>query len=347
MKPTYLNLLAALVLSLFIVSCESEIEFNGDDTASMMVLHSILTPDSVIKAHITKSKFFLRDDSSFDPVTDAEVNVYVNNVFAEKLTARGKGVYTGSYRPQPGDTVKITARNNSLGEVRSLTEISHPNPVISVDTSFINLNEFPLTGFSNIPGQFGEDTIGKIINKKINFTVNFNDPDVKNFYRLSVKTRLYFSTGEIRESMSWFQSDDLVFGSNDEGSLFDSNSNSYYHEFSDELFNGKKYGLKFNLTASETIYRPGKEPRKNGENDLYLPIKQEVIINLQSISKSYFLYLRSRAANNSYVEYFSEPVQIHNNIENGIGLVGSATNSRYTFNLPIRYRLDSYYYGSY
>jgi len=47
---------------------------------------------------------------------------------------------------------------------------------------------------------------------------------------------------------------------------------------------------------------------------------------LQSISKSYYLYLQTRASIKSNT-FFAEPVQVYNNVDGGIGILGSYTSN--------------------
>ena len=72
-----------------------------------MVINSILNPDSTVKVHITKSKFFLEKDGPFDPITNATVQLYANDKLIEALNSIGNGYYAGTYKPLQGDIIKI------------------------------------------------------------------------------------------------------------------------------------------------------------------------------------------------------------------------------------------------
>jgi hypothetical protein len=119
----------------------------------------------------------------------------------------------------------------------------------------------------------------------------------------------------------------MFFWNNNAGSL-DASTYSYNNEFSDELFNGKEYSLKFSFNSSTYIY---KDQTYNQTSKV--PIKQELNIELQSISESYFKYLRSQSASASTIEFFSEPVQIYSNVKGGIGILGSYSSSFYKIQL--------------
>lgn len=346
MKNVYIQLAITLLLTVFIVSCETEIKFNGKETAPSMVINSILNPDSTVKVHITKSKFFLDINGPFDPITNATVQLYANDKLIEALNSTGNGYYTGTYKPFPGDIIKIIARNNEFDNVYSSTEIPVTASITSVDTTSTTTKTSPLiySGSYNNEGYLNTDTVGTISEKKIKFTINIADrANYKNFYRLKVKHRSYYDNGTYSEHNTYFNSEDLVFGSTSETELFEEENTNYYHEFNDNLFNGKTYGLTFSISTFQYNYFPGKEPK----DDPWSPatIKQEILINIESISPAYYYYLNSRAKNNAYIEIFSEPVQIYNNIVNGIGILGAYNTSITVIRMPLSYTLYSGYGG--
>lgn len=343
MKNTYIQLAITLLLTVFIVSCETEIKFNGKETAPSMVINSILNPDSAIKVHITKSKFFLDLDGPFDPITNATVQLYANDKLIEALNSTGNGYYTGTYKPFPGDIIKIIARNNEFDNVHCSTEIPVTANITSVDTSATIIKTAPLVynrSYDDVAYMI-TDTVGTVTEKKIKFTVNIADrANYKNFYRLKVKHRSYYDNGTYSEHNTYFNSEDLVFGSTSETELFEEENTNYYHEFNDNLFDGKTYGLTFSISTFQYNYFPGKEPK----DDPWSPttIKQEILINIESISPAYYYYLNSRAKNNEYIEIFTEPVQIYNNIVNGIGILGAYNTSITIVRVPLSYTLYSY-----
>ncbi|MCX6308033.1 MAG: DUF4249 family protein, partial [Bacteroidia bacterium] len=62
--------------------------------------------------------------------------------------------------------------------------------------------------------------------------------------------------------------------------------------------------------------------------------ERSLTINLQTISKSYYLYLLSLKALDSSDPFMSEPVQIYTNIYDGFGVLGARTNHLRKFILP-------------
>lgn len=349
MKTFKIYFLIGLATLLF-ASCETEIKFNGDETASMMVVNSLFSPDSTIKVHISKSKFFLKDDSSFDNIINADVLLYVNDTLYEQLSHTGNGFYTGNYQPKPGDKVKLTAGNSEFATVNGITDIPNLVPVISIDTSTLASETQPIVNYSSYNGgPMQADTIGfnEMLEMKMN--LNFSDPaNQKNFYRVVIKLRQYYDDGKVSERKFYYNSDDMVFGSTSESSIIDEGSSqSQYKEFSDETLNGKNYTFKLGTSFNKTTYKDEYKPDPdNGGVTTISVIKNELVVELQSLSKSYYYYLKTRAAGATVIDFFSEPVQIYSNIEGGIGILGSYTISSKTIEIPVSY-LDSGFYGGY
>jgi len=65
---------ATILLGIFLfVSCEKDIVFKGDITDPLVVVNSYITPDSIISAHVSESRFFLNDTTSFKEISNAEL----------------------------------------------------------------------------------------------------------------------------------------------------------------------------------------------------------------------------------------------------------------------------------
>jgi len=337
-----IQLYFGIFLSIFIFSsCEKNIEFNGDISDSKLVINSYITPDSVVSAQVSESRFFLSDSTTFNNINNADVAVWVNGTFKEKMSFVRSGIYKGTYKPAVGETIRLVVNAPSKKEVTCETKIN-PRPVISsIDTSSVRLPQQYILGLSDY-SQNGStttwkyDTLGTMSGRNINYKFMFNDnANEKNYYRLVVLEKKYYIKTDavtniktITESdYYWSNLTDLVSGNNtnsDPVSLIGGNSvfRESYNIFTDDLFNGKTYLLSFSTTQYTYNYRPYYKYWQDN------PYKISINISLQSISKDYYLYLKSRvAATNSSDSFFSEPIQIYNNITGGIGIFGSYTSS--------------------
>ena len=158
------------------------------------------------------------------------------------------------------------------------------------------------------------DTIGKSRNYDCEFKIKMKDKgNEKNYYRLAVVRKSTFEGESGYEFVHITDNIDPEAYSSDP--LQTEDDSNPFCVFSDDIINGKEYTLKFKLSQNViTFYNRPKET------------KQELIIALQQISKDYYLYLRTRAVANED-NVFSEPVQIHCNIKNGLGVFGSYSSS--------------------
>ncbi len=310
-----------LPLIYFLTSCQKVIEFNGPVTDPIVVVNSLVTPNAVVKVVLSKSRFFLSNDTAFTMIDTATVSLYVNGVMKETLNHTSNGTFLSIYKPVVGDSIGLLVQVPGKNTIQCSTSILPQVPVVSIDTATV------LTGLNNplinvsVPSNGGLpviDTIGTTIGRKMKLILKFNDDTNKqNFYRLVVYIKTYTS---IKVTNNYtFSFDDIVSGntSNDTIGPPTSLASNKFNVFNDDLFNGKQYALKFSVDDNKDSYLSGKSP---------LVVKKELYIDLQSISRNYYLYLqtRSNARNNSF---FSEPVQVYTNIDGGIGILGSYTSN--------------------
>jgi hypothetical protein len=311
----------------FLVSCEKEIEFDGDIVEPLVVVNSFLSTDSVVKAHISKSKFFLSNKTFFDSITNATVSIFVNGTLKENLTHRQFGLYQGTYIPKQGDSVRMVVKVPQYeGDVVSSTLIQNKSTILSVDTSLT---------FKFLDSVYYEkDVVGHIYYYDCDIRLRIRDnANETNFYRLVAKKRYQAMPGFSDWNQEYFISFKLEGFENQSGNLVDflSDSENWQdeHLIPDEMFNGKELLLKFRTDFSTIKLKPGYE-----NLDFLREGNESIKINLQTISKDLYLYLKSRRASENMADgFFAEPVQIFNNIRNGLGILGAQTNNEYLLEL--------------
>lgn len=343
MKTQIYKALIAFALALLLSACVTDNEFDGDETKPMMVMNSIICADSIVKVQLSQSNFFLSSKTSFDHINDATVSIFVNNLLHEQLTHKGEGVYIGNYQPKPNDMIMISCENKAFGQVSSQVMVATPAEIMSVDTVSKNVET---TAYVSQNGN-RVDTFGVDYKRDIYFKVKFRDEGkIKNYYRLVLKEKTYFSDSTVIQSSSYFATDDLVFGGISDNTLFDEGrSQSRFNEFDDQLFDGKEYELSFNKHYHSFVYLNDPVFKISSE-DVY-PTKEvlkiELIIELHSISSSLYYYLRTKNSGNGGLDIFSEPVQIYSNIDGGLGILGSYSIFTHSINIPLSYQSYSYY----
>ena len=331
-KPFLCILLSLIAFA----SCKKDIEFNEEISKPMVVVHSFISPDTVVSASVSLSRFFLNDTVNFQKINNADVAVIVNGILKEKMSLITDGQYKGTYKPAIGDVVKFVVKIPSMNEVSSQTSICNPTVISSVDTSKVIQQTFYDASST--------DTAALNTLFKINYTLKFTDNgNEKNYYRLIVHSREHYYKfisnfvnfnliDEINDRYD-FNFTDVVVGNNKSSNSItgtvtgeNTNSNNKYNVFSDDLFNGKTMSLTFNVDYWLFKRFPSYSLDSGKNYDSGASEKIEVFVSLQSISKEYYYYLKSRSASGGD-DFYSEPVQITNNIVGGIGFFGSYTSS--------------------
>lgn len=345
-------LFSLIFLGIILSACTTNIEFSGEVTAPKVVVHSFVSPDSVVSAYVSLSTFFLSDTLKYKHPYDADVSLYVNGEFKEKLKRvyeRFEAKFRGSYKPTVNDILKIVVKVPSMDEVYAEVGFCKPPVIISVDTTTRKIESLFYTILLN------NDTLSVDYTCNINIKLKFADnASEENYYRLIVMQKYYtYKREEYKDVSDWtwkwilvettrnyfhhFQFIDPVAGSSTGLNPVDELSSitgetitaaETYNVFSDELINGKIYSLSCNTS---NVHYSKRNPNygvdsKEGRQYSYNTHKTEVFVSLQAISEEYYYYLKSRGAS-AKDDFFSEPVQILSNIRGGIGFVGAYSTS--------------------
>jgi hypothetical protein len=271
----YYSYVLATVLAVLACGCEREIKFNGEELKPKLVLHCFPESGAPVRLTLKAGKFFLsKTGNTWDPVKDADVRLWKNGNFVEQLRYvpnMENSYYESLYCPQPGDEITVRASAPGFDPIDCTATMPEPPTVLNVE-----------------------------------YSGNWTNSIVCHLRDISTHAE-YYRVGAFAEigDMSYdimIDSDDFVFGMN-ESELFETVRNIYF-VFSDELFNGKDYSLKFRLESPPEHYDRCK-------------------VVLRHISKDYYLYVRTVAAESD--DIFTEPVQIYSNVNGGIGIMAAST----------------------
>lgn len=328
----YIKTIFSIILVGFVlISCERDVEFNGEITKPLLVVNSFVTPDSTITAYVSTSRFFLKDSIAFRNVNNAEVGLWINGIFKENLNFEGVGTYKGSYKPTITDEIKLTVDAPQMNQVSSTASFTQAPVILSVDTQKVMIGKEILWYSSG-------DTMSVKYKYRVNYKLKFVDNgNQRNYYRLilgiisykgvwnedtnrvdTIADPIYYSDFDFTDVVAENSTAPLTDGSTSPVAQLLSNANNTYHVFSDDIFNGETYALQFSTNINKNV--------KDIDYGFLSDVKHDVYIRLQCISEDYYRYLKTRAA--SYAaNYFSEPVKVHNNVNNGVGILGSYTTS--------------------
>jgi len=290
-------------LLIFLISCSEVIDIKVDEKEKKIVLNSIITPDSLIKVHLTKSIGVLEADSNVKFIENAQIQLFENDNFIENLTYDKNGYYNSKTFPKIGNIYTLKATNNELQDIETKTTIP-TNVAIKNITYKIDSIAYP-TQMYDVETNTFYDTIMYTIDKfKVNVT--FDDAvDTKNYYYLCFanKNPIYdYLTDSIIGERYFFTYYSLINSDNYTYFYMDG-LNGYM--VSDNFFNGKQFTINADLMGWGG----------------YLPT---LYIFLISISEDFYNYAIS---NDKYREAsynpLAEPVNVFSNIKNGFGIFTS------------------------
>lgn len=334
------RMLFLILIVCLAASCETEIPFNGKQTQPVLSINCMASTDSTLEMNITSSRFFLDNDGEFTEVENATVALYVNGTFKENPVHVDKGTYRSQYVAKEGDFIRIEVSAPGFASIRSETEFPSLISDLQIDTSIAKTESKPYTQYSyDNQGFYRLDTVGTSYTKIYGYDLTFSNPkSEQNYYRLiaSYQTTNYGYTQKVYLN----NFDDIVFGTknNNLEGIFTESVNDRYSIFSDELIDGKSHTIK--IAYNQEIFDlKGGSGYPNGKivriaEDTLPTATNQMVINLQSISRSYYLYLKSLKALDMSDPFMSEQVQVFTNVQNGLGIFSARTNQIRTYDLP-------------
>ncbi len=370
------------IFLLILSSCITEVEFDDEFIAPKLVVNGFISPDSLIKINVSTTRSIIGFERNYPTVQNAKVDVYEDGSFIEELnyietidTIWGQryvynddlskdsdsynpytteyyiesfdtiAYYLGSFYPNIGKEYQIVVKKEGFETVRANATIPDIVPILGIDTTISKEVE---PNHSSI---------------KMKVAIKFQDPgETENFYRLKVNYKHgYLSYFEDQDGdpntpdsipvvvlSEWYEnysleSDDIILVG-EEGAddiLFGTPSNRY-NIFEDKLISGIEHDLTFYNYDEIWENNNGYIQTEYGEFN-------QMSIHLESISKESFLYMQSYT-NFEWIDgdldMFIEPVQVYNNIENGVGIFGAASSDSYTLSKGV-YPMDGVKYVLY
>ena len=330
MRYSAIHIIFFLLLMFAFSSCINEIEFDESQSAPMLTINCLTTPDTILRVNLHKSRFFLSTASSFETVTDHSMRLFVNGVLKETLSVKNNQ-YQSKYKPKAGEKLMLEVLRPSGGAMVVFASTVLPlKPVLlKADTASVYNSTSYLVNDSarSQQGQLYKDTLARLINRRVDYKILIRDSLAQeNFYRIKIFLFHYYADGKVSRENLRIRPDDIIFDKKNESDVFDNDWDRIFNIFNDELIDGKTYpvGVFGNLNFVEVL--PGKK-------DLLLlggykfPVKSELVIDLQAIDYGMFQYLKTVKYNNTDLQYFSEPVQVFSNVYGGTGLFGSYTHA--------------------
>jgi hypothetical protein len=276
-------LISLVFVTCFFLSCEKEIPFTEDDSASRIVVNSLFQADSTWKLNLTESRSLLSNDE-LPAITTAKAQIFNST---GELLGDFEHISNGDYvlntpLPSAGSAYSIKVFVNGFEEVIAASSVPSTVNILSVDTSY------------------------SFKDQSYEFDIQIADEkDVANFYSVTVSRLSYWvfegDTSFYYDNYNWTNEPFVVNGYQDFASSAKYGGEFY---FTDEILDGKLINFKISSYygfENETIYR----------------------VNVKSLSEEMYKYLLSldkyKATDG---DFFAEPVQVISNIKGGLGIFG-------------------------
>jgi hypothetical protein len=253
------------------------------------VLNLLLNKDSILMARVTLSGR-INEMQPMPEITNAEVNLYENGTFKEKLIPyqfASRTFYRGTTLPQTGSTYRVTAAVPGYTEVAGSDQIPDTVAVGEMRLTVAQINSW--------------DT-------KATISVQLHDdPAVQNYYRVRLFTVNEWvdanGNGGRQKIQQYFEAEEA------ELDIFNDKIRPEFYT-TDALFNGRSPRFLFRVNTDGRF--------------------KKMVVEITSLTYNSYNYLNSASmAAEKNEDGFSEKVIVFNNIENGLGIIGGVAQREY------------------
>lgn len=296
----------AAIIMTSLLGCEKDLnldKYRNPEIEKMLVVNSILNPDSIIKVSVTNPYFFSETHLAFNPVESLDVKITSDEYIWEALTYDAESkLYLSKRKPCAGEMLRLEIAGRE-GRVSSCDTVPHKVEIEKVEATV----EGPIHIFWDKDYRF-------------TYNITFRDtPGENNYYFLAIEDDSlpyeFSEMGQVDYTIDYvFQVLASMINNDIQGWQPEG---IFGYPFSDKGIDGKEY----TLTVAEVLQIPWIEMIEK------LPRK----IKLYSISKSYFEYMVSVLSmdyedvalkGNLLSLGLMEPDKIFSNIKGGAGLMG-------------------------
>jgi hypothetical protein len=225
-----------------------------------------------------------------------------------------------------GDIIKIAASANGFDAVEAETS-PLPNAIEAQLSADVAHWDSWYEHYYNYE-TFEEDADSLLkMYAEVTLTLELTDPNPGQVDCFKVYIPNWKNDHPLRNSYDCsFEYDDPVFGSAlpyNEYIDFSDLDTKPLGVFTDVLFDGKSYQLKFKMTVWLTV------------DVEYDPAFFQLPIKLEHLSKEYYNYLYTCDQGDMSMQLFAEPIQTYSNVKGGYGIVAGHTVDTLWFALPL------------
>ena len=287
-KKIFYCSLAAMLLIFYICfsGCESAADLDLSEYNSQLVVTCFFQPDTawIVDVSLSADAF---ENTEIEKVYEAQIEIWNKNSRIAVLEHIGDGRYkSNTVQPVENKVYSISVSSPGYESISAEDVIPADVPLISAGNSIVL------------------DTVENIVTAHIEGEFTFDDPpDIRNFY--SIALNVCSSLNECQQV--FFQTtDDFIWQEIRDNYAVEPKEDDLYYDvvFSDKLFNGQTKTIQVFTEFDIT-----------GENIIHIGF------SLLNLSKDAYDYRRTTElklyrAN----DRFAEPVNIFDNIDNGLGI---------------------------
>lgn len=281
--------------------CQKYIDFDAEIVKSKIVVNGLVNNNQPALVHVSRSLSVI-DNGSLNRLEDATVKLYdaSNGSLIEVLLPMSdstllidqSGYYQGMELLNENTEYKLEVSAPTYDLVSSITKIPQYNLTQATPVDTISSQDI----------DYGAVT---------NFTFHFVDNASEvNYYGI----KAYGITSDGNENEIYMNTKNISVDVNSGNEIL----------FKDKFFNGNVYDLTLNF--STFYYGPPINDSLFFDNTHYDSIRFE----MNSYSRDMYLYQISFMTYQNADNFFSQPVQVYSNIENGLGVFGGSKTDYFT-----------------
>lgn len=144
-----------ILFALLIVSCETDLPLEYNVNSNVVVVNSLLNPDSIYSVSVSRSGAY-PDNSGYEIINNAVVEIYQNNEFVGQAEYdQSLSRYNFNAFPETGSTIRVLVK---LSDKEIYAETTIPTrPDLSGCYQEFSSTDFPFTGKAFISLDFNSD----------------------------------------------------------------------------------------------------------------------------------------------------------------------------------------------
>lgn len=333
-----------MFMTMSLTGCFTDFEPKLESTPVICINSKIAAGEDII-AEVTRTWRYSEGDPNVDGyphiwLEDADVSLYVNGEFEEKMTFvadtlwanRVNRYFKAAYIPQIGDDIKITVNDKTYGEAEAEVTIPQAVKINNVDYQILDLNK-----------RYDDAYNKESYTIEVKFYVNFTDPakDV-NYYLFEMyvdhdgSTYDHYSGNETLTINPDYNYEPIFSEHITPIETVISDALGLYTMFSDRQISGRDYSLTIPVTVEYTI----RDYLNNETGEInVIENKCEITLRLCHISTSYYNYMLSLWSATEGVSGalgdigLGDAVFEFSNVSTGAGIIAAMSYSEFTISM--------------